>query len=99
VILRVVRRFRPTVSIWYHQHARLVDASGGDPRIERAYARMVGLPVRNFGRFPGSITGWQNSAYSRDTAFVVELPGGRLPSRSLDRHVAAVLRLAKIRPG
>jgi murein peptide amidase A len=94
-IVRFVRRFRPTISIWYHQHARLVDASGGDPRIERAYAHLVGLPFRHFGVFPGSITSWQNATFSSDTAFVVELPAGRLSSRSAGRHVAAVLSLAR----
>lgn len=93
-IVRFVRRFRPAISIWYHQHARLVDASGGDPRIERAYARMVGLPFRHFGVFPGNISSWQNATFSSDTAFVVELPAGSMSSRSVDRHVAAVLSLA-----
>jgi protein MpaA len=93
-IVRFVRRFRPSISIWYHQHARLVDASGGDPRIERAYAHLVGLPFRHLGVIPGSITSWQNATFSSDTAFVVELPAGRLSSRSADRHVAAVLSLA-----
>ncbi len=93
-IVGFVRRFHPAISIWYHQHARLVDASGGDPRIERSYARMVGLPFRRFGVFPGSITSWQNSAYRADTAFVVELPARRLSSKDVGRHVRAVLRLA-----
>jgi protein MpaA len=93
-IVRFVRRYRPSISIWYHQHARLVDASGGDPRIERAYAHLVGLPFRHLGVLPGTITGWQNATFSSDTAFVVELPAGRLSSRSADRHVAAVLSLA-----
>lgn len=94
-IVRFVRRYRPSISIWYHQHARLVDASGGNPRIERFYARMVGLPFRSLGRFPGSITSWQNAAFRADTAFVVELPAGRLSSRSVNSHVAAVLHLAR----
>jgi murein peptide amidase A len=93
-IVRFVRRFRPSISIWYHQHARLVDASGGDPRIERRYARLVGLPFRRFGRPPGSITSWQNATFRADTAFVVELPAGRLSRRAVTRHVDAVLRLA-----
>jgi murein peptide amidase A len=94
-IVRFVKRFRPSISIWYHQHARLVVRSGGDPRIERRYARLVGLPFRRFGGPPpGSITSWQNAAFPAGTAFVVELPGGRLSSRAVDRHVHAVLELA-----
>jgi murein peptide amidase A len=93
-LVRLVRRFRPAISIWYHQHARLVVASGGDPAIERRYARLVGLRFGRLGPYPGSITSWQNAAFRRDTAFVVELPAGRLPSRSTTRHVNAILRLA-----
>jgi protein MpaA len=92
-IVRLVERVRPAVSIWYHQHARLVDASGGDPRIERAYARLVNLPFRAFGRFPGSVTSWQNATYPGSTAFVVELPAGRLSTSSAQRHEQAVVRL------
>jgi protein MpaA len=92
---RLVRRVRPAVTIWYHQHAALVDDStGGSRKIERSYARRVGLPLRNIGAPPGAITGWQNATFPRDTAFVVELPPGPLSSRSVRRHVSAVLALA-----
>lgn len=90
----LIRRVRPAVTVWYHQQAALVDDSGGDRRIERRYSRLVGLPFRHFGDFPGSITGWQNATFPRDTAFVVELPGGSLSPKSVARHVAAVIALA-----
>jgi len=91
----LVARLRPEISIWYHQHASLVDdSSGGSSAIEGRYARAVGLRLRSYGTFPGSITSWQNSAYPRDTAFVVELPAGALPASSVARHVAAILTLA-----
>lgn len=93
-IRRLVRRIRPVISVWYHQHAALVDDSGGDRRIERCYARLVKLPFRRFGRPPGSITTWQNTTYSRATALVVELPAGALPPASVKRHVRAVSLLA-----
>ena len=96
---RALHRFlgllAPDVSIWYHQHAELVDASGGDPRIERRYARLVGLPYKKFIRPPGSITSWQNHTYPGDTAFVVELPAGPLSRSSARRHARAVLALAR----
>jgi protein MpaA len=94
-IQHLVLRLRPAITIWYHQHARLVDDSGGDRTIERRYARLVGLPFRHFGDVPGSITGWQNATFRRDTAFVVELPAGRLSSAAVTRHVSAVLALAR----
>jgi protein MpaA len=93
-INRLVRRLRPTVSIWYHQHASLVDdSSDGSVAIERRYARAVGLPLQNYGVFPGSIATWQDVTYPHDTAFVVELPAGPLAPSSITRHVAAILAL------
>jgi protein MpaA len=94
-INELVRRLRPAVTIWYHQHERLVDASGGDIALERRYAQLVGLPVRHLGLFPGSVTGWQNAVFPADTAFVVELPAGWLAPSAVDQHVAAVLALAR----
>jgi protein MpaA len=91
----LITRLRPAVSIWYHQHATLVDDSGGDRGIELRYARTVGLPFRHLGNFPGSITSWQNATFPTATAFVVELPAGTLPSTSVARHVGAVLALAR----
>jgi protein MpaA len=93
-ISRLIKNVRPNVSIWYHQHAALVDdSSGGSLALQSRYARAVGLPLRNYGVFPGSITSWQNAAYPRDTAFVVELPAGPLPASAVARHVAAILAL------
>ena len=95
-IHRLVLHLRPAVSIWYHQHAALVDdSSGGSLELERRYATLVGLPVVNYGVFPGSITSWQDATSPHDTAFVVELPAGALPPTEVNRHVAAVLALAR----
>jgi protein MpaA len=91
----LVHRVRPTISIWYHQHARLVDDSGGDRRVLRAYARRVGLPLGRLGPYPGSITVWQNTNHPHTTAFVVELPAGRLSGAAVARHVAAVIGVAR----
>jgi protein MpaA len=94
-IRRLVRRLHPAVTIWYHQRARLVDDSGGDRRVGRRYADLVGLPFRPFGiGLPGRITGWQNASYPSTTAFVVELAAGELSRRQIRRHVEAVLDAA-----
>jgi protein MpaA len=83
----LVFRLRPAVSVWYHQHAALVDSSsGGDPVIERHYAEIVGLKLVNYGVFPGSITTWQDATFPHDTAFVVELPRGPLSMNSIARQ-------------
>jgi protein MpaA len=95
-IRRLVRRLHPAITIWYHQHARLVDDSGGDRRVERRYAQLSGLPLRRFGTgLPGRITGWQNASFPSATAFVVELAAGPLRRAQVARHVAAVLDAAR----
>lgn len=95
-IVRLVRRVRPAITIWYHQHAALVDDPGGVHRpIPRRYARQVGLPFRRYGDgLTGIFTGWQNATFPKSTAFVVELPAGRLAPRSVRRHARAVLDAA-----
>ncbi len=91
----LIRRLRPSVTIWFHQPLGLVDLSGGDPAIERRFAALVGLPVRRLTRYPGSAPTWQDHTFPHDTAFVVELPPGRLSSRAVARYAAAVLTLAR----
>jgi protein MpaA len=90
----LIRRVRPRITVWFHQPAGLVDLSGGDPRIERRFARLVGLPVKRLTRYPGSAVSWGNSALPGTTAFVVELPPGPLSRGAINRYVRAVLALA-----
>ena len=92
---RLILRVRPTISIWYHQHLDVVDESGGDTAIERRYARLVGLPARRLGRYPGGAVDWENHVLPHGTAFVVELPAGNLSPTAVARHERAVLELAR----
>ncbi|WP_165495062.1 DUF2817 domain-containing protein [Actinomadura roseirufa] len=85
----LVRRIRPTVALWFHQHMAVVDGSEGPRDVERRFAREVGLPLRALTDHPGSATGWENTVV-RDSAFVVELPAGRLGVRAVRRYAAAV---------
>jgi N-acetylmuramoyl-L-alanine amidase len=95
-VRRLVRRIRPDVSIWYHQHMRLVNlSSGADPGVVRGYARRVGLPARTLPNYHGTATSWQNPTFPGTSSFVVELPAGALPARSGRRHAAAVLAAGK----
>ena len=41
---RLIIRLHPSVTIWFHQHLDMVWASGGNRRVERAFARESGLP-------------------------------------------------------
>lgn len=92
---RLIARARPDVSIWFHQPLGLVVRSAGDITIQRRFARRVGLPlVRLRGRYPGSVTSWQNRWHPDAAAFVVELPSGSLSSTEVDRYVHAIVNAA-----
>jgi protein MpaA len=89
----LIRRIKPRFTVWFHQPLALVDQSGGDSRVERRYARLVGLPLRRLPRYHGTATSWQNHTWPNTTAFVVELPGGRLTARQVRFYAYALLRL------
>jgi protein MpaA len=95
IAVRLARRIDPDVTIWFHQPLALVDRSGGNVGIQRRYARLVGLPLVQLGRFHGTATSWQNHVNRDGTAFVVELPGGPLRPRLARRFAAAVFELAR----
>ena len=88
-----MRRERPVVSLWYHQHASRV-YSYGDGTIARRYARRVGLRHDFFYAAPGSITRWQVHMFPESTGIVVELPAGPISAAAVRRHAGAVLALA-----
>jgi murein peptide amidase A len=92
---KLIRRIRPQITIWYHQHATVVDLSGGNPDVERDYATLVGLPAHELVRYPGSAPGWENATFPGATAFVVELPAGTSSDASIRRHTQALLSAAR----
>ncbi len=94
IAYRLILRLRPAVSIWFHQHMRLVDESGSDVAIERRFASLVGLPLERLPREPGSVTTWENHRFAGTTAFVVELPAGRLSSGAAARAARAIVETA-----
>ena len=88
--MRLVRRIRPAVTIWYHQHMDLVDLSGGDRGVARRYAQVAGLRPTCLTFLSGTETAWSNHTFPGTTSFVVELPAGSLPPSAVARHVRAV---------
>lgn len=95
IAMRLIERVRPEITIWYHQPLALVDRSRPGARVERRYARLTRLPLRDLGRLHGTATSWQNHEHRGTTAFVVELPEGPLSPREVRLHARAVLALGR----
>ncbi len=91
IAYRLVRRLRPQVSIWFHQHMDVVDESGGRVAVERRFARLVGLRLVRLPREPGRVVGWENHEFPGSTAFVVELPAGNLSQPEVGRFARAAV--------
>jgi protein MpaA len=91
IAYRLISRIRPTVSIWFHQHLDVVDESGGDVRVERHFARLVGMRTRRLTRYPGSVAGWENHTFPGTTSFIVELPAGPVPPARIGVFTRAIL--------
>ena len=92
--MRLIRRLRPEVTIWFHQPQALVRATGPSLAIARRFARLARMRFRELPRPPGSATDWQHRALPGTRAFVVELPPGVLHIREAGRYSRAVLGLA-----
>jgi protein MpaA len=86
----LIRRVKPAVTIWYHQHMDLVDMAGGDRGVARRYAQLSGLAATCLGFFPGSAPLWSNHLLPGTTSFVVELPAGPVGAAALGRHLRAI---------
>ena len=90
---RLLRRLRPAFGIWYHQALDVVDDSQGPLVLERRYAFDTGMALSRLTDYPGSATGYEDALFG-PTAFVVELPGGRLSAGQVRRHVLALRDIA-----
>jgi protein MpaA len=95
LLAALIERLRPRVTIWFHQPFTVVDASGGNRRVEKRYASLVGLPLRRLPRYPGGATDWQNARFPHTTAFVVELPPHQLSPRAVLRYARAATALLR----
>ena len=93
---RLITAIRPKVTIWYHQHMRLVWTSGKSVPAGRRYATMVGLPLLIRRSPGGAASEWVRVRFPRLRAFAVELPAGRLSRGGVRRHVGAVLAMATV---
>jgi Penicillin-insensitive murein endopeptidase/Succinylglutamate desuccinylase / Aspartoacylase family len=93
--MRLIRRLRPDVTIWFHQPQALVRAWGPSVPIARRFARLAGMRFARLRRPPGAATAWQAGAMPASRSFVVELPPGELGIREAGRYARAILRLSR----
>jgi protein MpaA len=91
-LMGLIRRLRPAVTIWFHQHLNMVVLTRGDLGLQRRFARLAGLRAGYIPGLTGTATGWSNATFPGTTAFVVELPAGRL-SRAGTASLARAVRL------
>jgi protein MpaA len=91
---RLILRVHPAVSIWFHQHADLVDDSSGNRALEQRFGMIAGLPLRPLTRYGGSAVTWESARFPGTSPFVVELPAGSLAPDRVRRFVRAVLAVA-----
>ncbi|MGC9975024.1 MAG: M14 family zinc carboxypeptidase [Gaiellaceae bacterium] len=92
---RLIKRVRPRLTIWFHQPLDLVDGSRRSPVLERRFARLAGLPLKQLqGPYPGTATSWERHVIPGAAAFVAELPGGKLGARKVGRYARAVLSVS-----
>src|SRR5262249_55949159 len=90
---RLIRRLKPSVTIWFHQPQAIVRAWGQSIPEARRYAQLAGMRFRAI-RWPrGSAPNWQNHRFPGTTSFVVELPSGPSAQASAARQARAVLAL------
>ena len=96
--VRLIRRIRPSVTIWFHQPQALIRAWGQSIPTARRYARLSGMRFRAI-RWPwGSAPNWQNHRFPGTSSFVVELASGPMTDAAANRHARAVLALLEATP-
>jgi protein MpaA len=91
----LIRRLRPKITIWFHQHLNMVVLTSGNLGLQHRFARLAGLRAGRLPRYPGTATGWSNARFPGTTAFVVELPAGRLSPSATARFVRAVRAVSR----
>ena len=95
-VMRLIRRLRPDVTIWYHQPwGQVLAPCRGSAGAEKLYAQIARMQVQRCrgAHLPGTATRWQEHRIG-GIAFVVELHGGELGDREVRRHTRAAVRVA-----
>jgi protein MpaA len=93
-----IRKLKPDVTIYYHQHLDVValpPGHGAAARAARRYARLAGMRAVDIGAKTGSAAGWQRNTLREPASLVVELPAGSLSAAGVRRQANAVLAFAR----
>jgi murein peptide amidase A len=95
-VMAFARRIQPDLSIWFHQPWGVVLACHGRPPIAAEYAKLVGMHTSCRGKgLHGTAISWEMHAFPGSTAFVVEMPPGKIGGGSADRQARAALTVAE----
>ena len=95
-VMAFIRRLRPDLSIWYHQPWGAVLACHGNPRVAVEYARLVGMGTSCRGAgLRGTAISWETHTVPGSSAFVVEMPPGRIRGRSALQQARGALTVAE----
>ena len=95
-VMAFVRRLQPDLSIWYHQPWGAVLACHGNPRVAVEYARLVGMGTSCRGAgLRGTAISWETHTVPGSSAFVVEMPPGRISGRSALQQARGALTVAE----
>ena len=93
---RFIRRERPAISIWFHQHMNFVMLQrDADSALIRRYARVARMRTGPYPQVPGGAPRWENHVLPNGSAFAVELAAGALPAWRVRANVRAVLAVAR----
>jgi protein MpaA len=96
VVMGFADQIRPDLSIWYHQPWGAVLACRRRPPIAAEYAKLVGMRTSCRGKgLHGTAISWEMHAFPGSTAFVVEMPPGKITAGSADRQARAALTVAE----
>jgi murein peptide amidase A len=95
-VMAFVGRIQPDLSIWYHQPWGAVLACKGRPPIAAEYAKLVGMRTSCRGKgLHGTAITWETHAFPGSSAFVVEMPPGKIRGATADRQARAALTIAE----
>lgn len=95
-VMAFAQRIHPDLSIWFHQPWGAVLVCHGRPPIAAEYAKLVGMPTSCRGKgLHGTAISWEMHAFPGSTAFVVEMPPGKISGGSADRQARAALTVAE----